>query len=175
VPSGAAQEGGSPAAQATRGSPGTGGAQKHCAAGTGALPFWRRQQLSAAGGRHSGRCQVWAWPLAGLGAGWRFNPSACLRYQPISNANESREPNRSQRRQTSAHARRQPAMVSAASWPIRPYPVTSSDLVDAPNHRLPVPLDRCVAASRAAAGSGRGRVAVRITLTAETSCGGLLR
>jgi len=41
----------------------------------------------------------------------------------------------SQRRQASGHARRQPAMVGAASWPIRPHPATCSDTADAPEKR----------------------------------------
>jgi hypothetical protein len=41
----------------------------------------------------------------------------------------------SQHRQTPGHTRRQPAMVSPASWPIRPRPATSSDAAYAPEKR----------------------------------------
>jgi len=41
----------------------------------------------------------------------------------------------SQRRQSSGDIRRQPAMVCAARWPIRPHPATCSDGADAPEKR----------------------------------------
>jgi len=41
----------------------------------------------------------------------------------------------SQRQQTSGHTRRQRAMVSPASWPIRPCPATCSDAAYAPEKR----------------------------------------
>jgi hypothetical protein len=41
----------------------------------------------------------------------------------------------SQHRQASGHIRRQPAMVGAARWPIRPHPATCSDGTDAPEKR----------------------------------------
>jgi hypothetical protein len=45
----------------------------------------------------------------------------------------------SQRRQASGHIRRQPAMVCAARWPIRPRPATWSD---AANFRMPLTQPR---------------------------------
>ena len=41
----------------------------------------------------------------------------------------------SQRQQTPGHVGRQPAMVSAACWPIRPRPATCSDAANAPEKR----------------------------------------
>jgi len=41
----------------------------------------------------------------------------------------------SQHRQASGHTRRQWAMVSAASWLIRPHPATCSDAANAPENR----------------------------------------
>jgi hypothetical protein len=60
----------------------------------------------------------------------------------------------SQRRQSSGHARRQPAMVGAGSWPVRPHPAISGDAADAPEK--PYVADGGVARARKSGPVRRG-------------------
>jgi len=59
----------------------------------------------------------------------------CSRYQTLAALTRLGSQTGSQRRQTSGHTRRQPAMVCAARSPIRPHPATSSHTAHAPEKR----------------------------------------
>ena len=67
--------------------------------------------------------------------GYGMRPLRAARAENVSGAQGMGSQRGSQRRQTSGHIRRQPAMVSAARSPIRSLPATSSDAAYAPENR----------------------------------------